>query len=139
MRRGLTLWLGLAAITALLGVFAGRELKGGGPEAFAFDLRAPSYAAADALAGHSRAGFTGFAETGGLDGSTIVAGRVTAVGPDTITVATAAGSSAIRLTGEQKLRVLQPIPGALTAGMTLVILKKPGSSEAQAVLAVIDR
>ncbi len=138
MNRQLALWLAAAAVVAVAGVFAGRAIKGSGGADFPFDTRADAYSAADLPQGRTRAGFTGFSETGGLDGTTIVAGKVTAVAGDSVTLTTSSGASSIRLTAEQKLRILQPLGGAIAPGTTVVIIKKQGTDEAQAVLALLD-
>lgn len=138
MSRTFALWLALAVLAGAGGVFLGRAIKGAGEPAFAFDTEAPAYSAADLPLGRSRAGFTGFAETGGLDGRTIVAGKVSSVTAESITLETSAGATTIRVTGEQKLRALVPYQVAIAPGTTVVIIKAAGSDEASSVLALLD-
>jgi len=129
--------LAVAAVAAL-GFGAGWLAKGPGPAAFRFDASAAAYQAAGSPAGLSKGGFTGFAETGGLDGMTIVAGKVTSVAPGVLTLATASGESAVRLTGDDKVRVLAPFTASPAAGVTAVVSLAPASDEARAVLLIID-
>ncbi|HXH20578.1 MAG TPA: hypothetical protein VNN10_01020 [Dehalococcoidia bacterium] len=138
MSRGLVAWIAMAALVAALGVLAGRALRGSGGGTFDFDATAPAYSAADLPMARSRGGFTGFGETGGLDGSVLVSGRVSAAGPDSITLETSTGRNVIRLSGEQKLRILRPHQGSIAPGTTVAVLKKPGTDEAQAVLLLLN-
>jgi hypothetical protein len=138
MSRGAILWVAAAALVALIGVLAGRTIKGGGEPPFPFDVSAPAYSGADLPLARSRGGFTGFSETGGLDGSVIAAGRVTALNAGSMTLETNAGVSTIRVGGDQKLRVLQPFQGPIPTGATVAVLRKPGTNEAQSVLVLLD-
>jgi hypothetical protein len=137
MSRGLVAWLAAGIVVAVVGVFAGRALKGPGAEAFDFDTDAPAYVSADLPQGRSRAGFTGFGESGGLDGAVIVAGRVETVEAATVTLDTTSGAAKVRVTGEQKLRLLQPFEGAISPGTTVAVIKKPGTDEAEALLVLL--
>jgi hypothetical protein len=138
MTKSRLLWLGAVAIVAVAGFLAGWAVKGGGKADFAFDTSAPVFTGADLPQGRSRAGFTGFNETGGLDGATIVAGKVTSVGTDSLALATAAGTSTIRITGEQKLRILQPYAAPIPNGATVVVTRKATTDEAQSLLLILD-
>jgi hypothetical protein len=138
VKRGSLVWLASLAIVAIAGFFAGWLIKGGGKADFRFDVAAAPYSQADLPGARSKAGFTGFSETGGLDGSAIVAGKVTALGPDSVTLSTPSGANTIRLTAEQKLRMLQPFTGQIVVGATVVVSVKPGAGEAQALLVVLD-
>ncbi len=138
MKSGLFAWLVAAIVVALVGALAGRALKGGGDPPFPFDASAPPYSGADLPTARSRAGFTGFNETGGLDGLTVVAGRVTAVTSDSISLDTSAGLNVIRLSGDLKLRTLEPYQGAIVPGTTVVVLKNPGTDQAKSVLLILD-
>lgn len=138
MRPGMILWIAALGVVAAAGFFGGWLIKGGGSPDFPFDTKAPAYAAADVPGGRSRAGFTGFSDTGGLSGFTIVAGKVANVSPDTLTISTAAGTDSIRLRGQEKLRILQPFASSIQTGTTVAITRKAGTEEAAAVLVVLD-
>jgi hypothetical protein len=127
-----------AAAVAALGFAAGWLAKGPGPGVFHFDASAAAYQAAGSPAGLSKGGFTGFAETGGLDGMTIVAGKVTKVASGVLTLATSGGENTVRLSGEDKVRVLAPFTASPPPGVTAVVSLVPASGEARAVLLIID-
>jgi hypothetical protein len=137
MSRGTIAWLAAAALVALVGILAGRAIKGPGAESFDFDTTAPAYASADLPLGRSRAGFTGFSETGGLDGAVIVAGRVSSVEAGSLTLDTTSGAATIQVRGDEKLRLLQPYSGTIAPGATIAVIKKPGTDEAEAVLVLL--
>jgi len=135
MSRGLLAWAAIAAVVAGISFIGGRALKGGGEAAPAFDLSAPGYSPADTVVGSSLGGFSGFGETGGLEGEAIVAGRVSRVGLDSVTVAAPGGESTIRLTGDQRLRRIEAVDAsALTVGASVVVIRKPGTDQAASVL-----
>ena len=138
MKTGGIIWMTAVLVMAATGVAAGWLIKGGGHPDFDFDANAPAYRAADLPGGHSKAGFTGFGDQGGLGGSTIVAGKVTAVTGDSLTVEGPAGTSTMRVTGQEKLRLLAPYDKAIPTGTTVFVSTKPGTDEATAVLVLID-
>ena len=138
MRTGAFVWSAAVIVVAAAGFTTGWLIKGGGNPDFAFDTKAPAYQGADLPGGRSRAGFTGFGDQGGLSGATIVAGKVTAVSADSVTLETPAGTSTIRVTGQEKLRILEQYSGAIAAGATVFVSVKPDTDEAQAVLVLID-
>jgi hypothetical protein len=134
MKRDLVIWLAAAALIAVGGFFVGRALKGDAEAGHQFEVDSPSYSSADLPQGQSHAGFTGFDEQGGPNGSILIAGRVASVSPNSITLSTSAGDNVIRLTGDQKLRILQPHQGPIPLGVTVLAIKDPGSDEATALL-----
>jgi hypothetical protein len=138
VRFGFLLWLAPLVLFGAAGFGAGWLLKGGGEAPFTFDSQAAPYQQADSPAAHSRSGFTGFGDQGGLAGQPIIGGKVSAVAPDTLVLSTAAGPTTIRLTGEQKLRRLQSYDGPIQPGMTVFVTKKPGTDEAAALLVLLD-
>jgi hypothetical protein len=138
MKTAPAVWAASFAGIVVIGFAAGWLIRGSGAAGFAFDTSAQAYEAADLPGGHSKAGFTGFDDVGGLAGATIISGRVTAVDANSITVATATGQSTIRLTGQDRLRLLQPLSGAIAPGTTVVATRKPGSDDIAAVLAIVD-
>ena len=135
MNRGVLTLAATMAVVAGISFVGGRALKGGDEAAPAFDLSAPGYSPADTVVGSSVGGFSGFGETGGLEGEAIVAGRVSRVGPDFVTVATPGGESTIRLTSDQRLRRIEAVDAsALTVGASVVVIRKPGTDQAASVL-----
>jgi hypothetical protein len=127
-----------AAAVAGLGFLAGWLVKGPGPSSHHFDASAAAYRPAGSPAGMSKGGFTGFGETGGLDGMTIVAGKVTSVGQGFLTLATEGGQNTVRLTGQDKVRVLAPFTPSPPTGVIAVVALEPGSVDARGVLLIID-
>jgi hypothetical protein len=138
MRRELALWIAAAAVIGLAGFLGGRALKGGGPESFEFATSSPAYDSADILAGLSRAGFSGFDDVGGLAGSTLVSGKVTGLSASQISLQTASGAATIRLTGQEKLRILQPHQGSIAVGSTAVVLTDADAQKATAILLLLQ-
>ncbi len=139
MTRTAFVWLLLLALIAAGSFFAGRAIRGGGSTASAFDLAATAYQPAASPAGFTRGGFSGFAETGSLEGSVVLAGKVAAIGPDSITVGTPAGPSTVHVTSDLRLRrVTAADRSALTAGVSVVALLSSGSGPASGVLIVLS-
>lgn len=130
--------LTIGVMLAVAGFFAGRELRNDNGSAAAYDFKAPAYAPSDPIAGFSRGGFTGFGETPGLDGKTIIAGRVIELTGDSFTLESAAGvRSTVRLADEAPLRRIEAATAAaLRPGANVIVRKQPGKDEAAAVLVV---
>jgi hypothetical protein len=91
------------------------------------------------IAGTSRGGFSGFGEVSGLEGKTVLAGRVVALNPGSITVETAAGvRTSVQLAGEGSLRRIESVGReALRPGATIVVRRGPGS-EVAAILVLAE-
>jgi hypothetical protein len=143
MKPGAAVWLFPFAVTAVAAFFGGRALHSLDAAqrvgANAYDLSAPSYQPSGSIAGFTKGGFTGFSDVAGLEGQTVVAGRVTAVLGDSITIATPAGDSTIRITGDQRLRRIAPSSASqLSPGSIVVALKRPGTNETTALLLIAD-
>jgi len=135
--RRFAIWSVALVLVALLAFVLGRSLR---PEASAavsaFDVDAAPYAAVGTAAGLTMGGFSGFSERGGLDGRTTIAGRVLSIGADQVVIDTAAGPSALRLSGDRPLRqVAASSAAAIRSGVTVAVrLSEPGGSEAAAIL-----
>ncbi len=135
MKPAAFIWLAAAAALAVAAFLAGRALHGGEQPVLAFDLTAPSYQGAALPRGLSRAGFTGFNDVGGIEGSVLIAGRLTAVAKDSISLSTSSGPASIRFAGERSLRRIESASSAvITPGSTVVVIRSPGTDEAAAVL-----
>ena len=130
-------WLTAAGILALAAFFMGRALHPGASSASAFDLDTGAYEASGAIAGLSKAGFSGFTE-GGAEGRTVISGRVISVTPDSITVEGQGGQrSTLRLSGQGQPRRLEPAAkDAIRAGVTVIVRREAGSDVAKAVLVI---
>jgi len=130
----------LAAVAALLlvggGFLAGRALNTGDGTGFAFDSASPAYRSAAAPAVLSKGGFSGFGETDGLEGTTILSGRVVSAGAEAIVIESEDGAQAtIRLAGSASMTQIEASSAdALRPGAIVVIRHQPGSDEALAVL-----
>lgn len=133
-------WIGVAAVIAVAAFFTGRELRPDTGASFDYNLAAPPFVAASPAAGLSKGGFSGFGETLGLDGKTVLSGKVTSVTSESLTLETPAGSSStIKVTGAGPLRRIEASSvAALRPGVTVVIRMVPGSKEGAAVLIVAE-
>ena len=138
MRFRSIVWPAALIVFAAIGIGAGWLIRGGGHADFRFDPQGAPYQAADLPGGRSKAGFTGFDDTGGLAGAPIIAGRITATDATSISVETATGNSVIRLSGQDRLRILKPYAGVIPNGATVVARMKPDSNDVAAVLAILD-
>jgi len=124
------------AALAVAAFFAGRGLHPGGSSVSPFDLDADAYEAPSAIAGLSKAGFSGFTE-GGAEGRTVISGRVISVTPDSITVESHGGRSTLRLSGQGQPRRLEAASKeAIRPGVTVIVRRDPGSDVAKAVLVI---
>jgi hypothetical protein len=137
VKLGVAVWAGALALVAVAGFAAGWLIKGPAHPNFDFDTKAAPYQIADLPGGRTKAGFTGFDDVGGLAGAPIVAGKVTAVDAGSVTVATTSGSSVIRLTGIDKLRILQPFTSPIPNGAT-VVATKTDDGGVGALLVILD-
>lgn len=140
MSRTVGAWLVAALAVAVVGFFAGRGLHSDGEEVSAFDFDAPAYGATKSIAGVTHGGFTGFGETPGLEGRTVVAGRVVAASADSLTVESQQGvRSTLRLSGGASLRRIEAAGReALRPGVTVVVRREAGSDEVAALLIVAE-
>jgi hypothetical protein len=93
-----------------------------------------------AIAGLSKAGFSGFTE-GGAEGRTVISGRVISVTPDSITVEGQGGQrSTLRLSGQGQPRRLEAASKeAIRPGVTVIVRRDPGSDVAKAVLVISNK
>ena len=138
MSRNIAVWAGAGIALVLVAFFAGHQLRPEPATAKAFDQDGPAYEVAKEAAGVSKGGFSGFGESPGPDGRTVVAGRVVSVNGDTVTVDSPSGQkSTIRLTGNGPLRRLEASSReALRPGMS-VLVRRDGN-QAEAVLVVSE-
>ncbi len=100
-------WLVVAAVVIVGGFFAGRAFRGEGEPGLRFELNAPAYSPAPAIEGVSRAGFSGFGAAGAAEGAVVVAGRVTTVTSDSLTIRAPSGDTVVRVGSDQRLRRLE--------------------------------
>jgi hypothetical protein len=137
MTRTQVAWLTAVAVLAVAAFFSGRALHPEASSASAFDLDADAYQASSAIAGLSKAGFSGFTE-GGAEGRTVISGRVISVAPDSITVEGRGGErSTLRLSGQgQPRRLAAASKDAIRPGVTVIVKREPGSDIAKAVLVI---
>jgi hypothetical protein len=131
-------WLAAAIVIALGAFLVGRGLRSEPASVAALDLDAPSYTAPDQGAGRSRGGFTGFADAGGLDGRTVLTGRVSRVTSTELVIETATGTSNVRLTSAQSLRRIEAGTAAsIRAGATVAVVRN-ASDEVVGVLVLSE-
>ena len=131
-------WAVAGVIVAALGFVAGRGMNSEDVVAPAFDLEASSYDAPASAAGLSKGGFSGFGESEGATGRTVVAGKVVAVTGDSLTIESPSGQrSMVRLTSSQTLRRLEPATREALRPGASVLIRRDGDS-AQAVLVVTE-
>jgi hypothetical protein len=137
--RSAGLWLAAGLVVAVAAFFGGRALHGDGSSAGAFDFDAPAYGSVKSIAGLSRGGFSGFGDTPGLDGRTVIAGRIVSAAADSITVESSQGvRSTLRISSAAPLRRLDTSGReALRPGVTVVV-RRSDSGEPAAVLIVAE-
>ena len=117
-------WLAAAVVVMAVAFFGGRTLGSGGDEgaSYTYDLDTPPYTAASTGAGISKGGFSGFGANSGIDGETLVSGRVRSVSADSITLDTAGGTEVLRITGSGTLRRIEgATAAAVRPGMNVVV------------------
>ena len=133
-------WAGLALVVTLAGFVAGRALHPDAPPAFVYDVEASPYTTAPVIAALSRGGFSGFGTALGIEGETVQAGRVTAVTPTGLTLASPDGvTSTIRIAGAP--RILRIEPGSVTSlrpGATVVARLASDGETVEALLVVSE-
>jgi hypothetical protein len=130
-------WGVAAAVVALAGFFAGQALRSNGNAGYAFTTEAAAYVGIGSPTGLSQSGFSGFADSGGLEGRTVLAGSVVSVSGSSLTIETASGGqSTIRLTGDQRLRRLDAGGRDLLRPGTTVALRRGADGLIEAVLVV---
>jgi hypothetical protein len=126
-------WLLTGIVVVLAGFFAGRALRPEKGAAYSFQASAPAYDAPKAAAGVDKAGLSGFAEDD--SGRTVISGKVTAVGADSVSLQTASGSTnVIKLQPSAPLRQLMAADRTAILPGARVIVKLSGKDEAAAVL-----
>ena len=127
-----------AVIVVAAGFFGGRFVHSNGDAGFEFDLDAAVYDAALPEAGLSKGGFSGFGETPGLPGKTLLSGKVVSASGVEVVIEDANGSrSTIRLANPGGVkRIESAARSALTGGATVVLRHALGSDEVEAVLVV---
>jgi hypothetical protein len=125
-----------AVVVVAAGFFGGRFVKPDPTPGYSFDLSSPAYAAALPQPGLTRGGFSGFGETNGLPGSTLLSGKVASVTPQQIVIEAADGTrSTFRITNPITVtRIEAANRDALKNGATVVLRKAEGSDEVEAVL-----
>jgi hypothetical protein len=129
----------LAAVAVIaIGFFAGRLLKPDPTPDYAFDLSAPAYEATLPEPGLSKGGFTGFGETNGLPGSTLLSGKVASITPTEIVIEAKDGTkSTIRITNPISVsRIEAANRDALKSGATVVLFPAKDSDEIASLLVV---
>jgi hypothetical protein len=136
MKGRFALWLIAAAALGGVAFLGGRALRPAAEAGYAFEQDTPSYEAADSMAGLSRGGFSGWSETGGLEGLTVVTGRVVEATATGVTVEAPWGTrTTIRLTGDRPIQGLRAADqAALRPGATVTLRTAPDGDLVEAVL-----
>jgi hypothetical protein len=130
-------FIAAAAVILVAGFFAGRSLHSSSAETFVFDLSAPVYEAGISAIAESKGGFTGFGETAGLSGRTVLSGRVVALAGPEVTLEDSSGTRhSVRLTTPVAAvsRIEAAGRDALRTGATVIVRHESGSDSADAVL-----
>jgi hypothetical protein len=135
------LQLGLAfgaIIIAAAGFFAGRTLHPDPTPGYAFDADSPAYEATAPHPALTEGGFSGFGETTGLPGLTLLSGRVTSVTAQEVVIEAPDGTkSSVKLANPGAVRRFEEASRtALINGATVVLRHAAGSDEVEAVLIV---
>lgn len=126
----------LAVVAA--GFVAGRMLKADPEPGYAFDASSPAYAATLAPAGLTKGGFSGFGETAGLPGQTMLSGKVASISGQDVVIEAADGTkTSLRLTNPASVhRIEAATRDALRTGATVILRQAPGSDQVDAVLVI---
>ena len=135
----LHLGLGLGAVVvAALGFFVGRGLHPDPTPGFAFDSNSPVYEATAPDPVLTRGGFSGFGETTGLPGLTLLSGKVASITADEVVIEALDGTkSSVRLANPSAVRRFEEASrSALVNGATVVLRHASGSDEVEAILIV---
>ena len=129
---------GMIAVVLLAGFLGGRALKPDSDTTYRFDQDAPAYTAPLAVPALSKGGFSGFGAELGLEGATLLSGRVTAISADEITIELSLGTQHTFLLGEiASLSQLEAdTVGVLEIGLTVVVVSGDGDDEAAAILII---
>ena len=129
-------WAAVAVAVGVATFLAGRGIAPDETaQRSAYDLSGPAYAAAEASAGRSRGGFTGFAEVHGPEGRTVLAGVVRAVAGGEVRLETEAGPARINLTDERSLRRIETIDaGLIRPGASVLVVLSPDGEEVTGLL-----
>jgi hypothetical protein len=130
-------WLGAALVVAVAAFFGGRGLRPEERASFVFDTDQPAYDQAAAVAALSEGGFSGFGEVPGLEGGTVLAGEVTNISADTLTLKPATGAEmTLRVSSGSPVRLIEPSTrAALRPGVTVVVRTEGDSAEAVLIVA----
>jgi hypothetical protein len=133
--RKLIAWVVAGIAVAGIAFVAGRELRPASSEVSAFDLNAPVYETGKLAVGYSKAGFTGFGETPGPDGRTVLTGRVVAIDERSITVEAGGQRSTVRVSAETSVkRIEAAAASSLRPGASVLIRLSAGRDEATGIL-----
>ncbi len=135
------LWAVAAVVVATVGFFGGRALGSDAPagSSYTYDLNTPPYTSPSSASGVSRGGFSGFGASG-IDGETIVSGRVRSVTTDLITLETSSGGTeVVRITGPGALRRTEDASASvLRPGASVVVRSRPDDGDAIASVLVLS-
>ncbi len=124
----------------LAGFWGGRALKPEAETAFEFDFDSPAYEASLANPALTKGGFSGFGEDLGMEGATLLSGRITAISSDEITIELGVGTKHTLQFGETaSLTQLEASDrDVLRTGITVVVLTDAGEETATAILIVAE-
>jgi hypothetical protein len=136
-RRRVALGAAVLIIVAA-GFFGGRALRPDPAPGYAFDPSAAVYEPAAPKPALSRGGFSGFGETPGLPGRTLLSGKVTSVSPQELVIEAANGTtSTLQIANPNGVsRIEAATRNALVNGASVVVRHAEGSDRADAVLVV---
>jgi hypothetical protein len=126
----------VAVVIVAAGLLAGRALKPDPTPGFAFDASSPAYDATTPSIGVTKGGFSGFGETSGLPGQTLLSGSVVSVSPTELVIQGTDGTkTSLRLgTPTNISRIQAANRDALRNGATVIVRQADGSDEVEAVL-----
>ncbi len=130
----------LAVVVLLAGFLGGRAIKPESETAFEFDLDSPAYQASLAEPGLSKGGFSGFGEDLGMEGATLLSGRITAISAEEITIELGVGTRHTLRFGETaSLTQFQTSDrDVLGTGFTVVVLTDADGETATAILIIAE-
>src|SRR5688572_24394263 len=129
--------LGLGAVVVIAaGFFAGRALKADPTPGYAFDTSSDVFEATGPEPGLTKGGFSGFGETAGLPGFTLLSGKVAAISSQELVLEAADGTQTkLRLANPGGVRRIEASSrDALRTGASVVVRHTEGSNEVEAVL-----
>src|SRR5687767_6794152 len=127
-----------AIVIAAAGFLAGRAFHPDPTPGYAFDTDSPAYHATAPDPALTRGGFSGFGETTGLPGLTLLSGKVASVIAQEAVIEAPDGTrSSVRLANPGAVRRFEEASrSALGNGVTVVLRHAAGSDEVEAVLIV---